>query len=101
MQSAAPARRRTRSLASEVFAHWQGTPAYQDAAGRARALPRQGPAPSFEALAQEVTRDVHPRSLLAELLRLKLAVLDPVSDTVALARDGFVPGTDSIVVVSG
>ena len=90
----APARARPRSLAGEVFAHWRGTPAYRDAAGRPRALPRQGPAPSFETLAQEVTRDVHPRSLLAELLRLKLAALDADTDTVTLLRDGFVPGGD-------
>ena len=38
-----------------------------------RALPRQGPAPSFEALARSVTQDVHPRSLLDELCRLGLA----------------------------
>lgn len=90
--AAAPPRGRT--LASEVFAHWLGHRAYRDRRGRPRVLPRLGPAPSFESLAQAVTRDVHPRSLLDELLRLKLAALDEDSDTVALLRDGFVPAGD-------
>jgi hypothetical protein len=93
-QGAPRARRRSRSIASEVFAHWQATPAYLDADGRPRALARVGPAPSFESLAQEVTRDVHPRSLLDELLRLELAELDAAADTVTLKREGFVPGGD-------
>lgn len=87
---------RGRSVASEVFAHWMSNKAYRDRRGQPRVLPRQGPAPSFETLAQAVTRDVHPRSLLDELLRLKLAVLDETTDTVALARDGFVPSGDRL-----
>ena len=69
-----PARRRP--LSSEVFARWSSDPQYRDADGRPRHLPRQGAAPSFESLAQSVTRDVHPRSLLDELLRLGLAAVD-------------------------
>ncbi len=83
-----------RSLASELFAHWLSAPAYRDRQGAPRVLPRQGPAPSFESLAQTVTRDVHPRSLLDELLRLKLAHLDEDADTVALVRESFVPSGD-------
>jgi len=93
-QNARAARAHGRSIASEVFAHWQATPDYLDTAGRPRALPRAGPRPSFETLAQEVTRDVHPRSLLDELLRLQLAELDETADTVVLLREGFVPGAD-------
>ena len=55
-----------------VFAHSRPT-TLPHARRAPRALPRVGPAPSFESLAQEVTRDVHPRALLEELLRLKLA----------------------------
>lgn len=95
-KSAAPVAARGRSVASEVFAHWLGDPAYRDRKGQPRVLPRQGAAPSFETLAQAVTRDVHPRSLLDELLRLKLAVLDDAADTVALLRDGFVPSGDRV-----
>ncbi len=84
-----------RSHASELFAHWRSQAAYCGAGGAPATLPRQGPAPSFESLAQAITRDVHPRSLLDELLRLGLAVLDADSDSVRLVRDGFVPQGDS------
>jgi len=83
---AAPAPRRV-SVASEVYARWLTDAAYQSADGQPLALPRQGAAPSFESLAQAVTRDVHPRSLLDELLRLKLGTLDAASDSVTLAAD--------------
>jgi hypothetical protein len=86
-----------RSPAAMVFAHWRNSPAYRKGGTRGgpRVLPRTGPAPSFESLAQEVTRDVHPRALLEELLRLRLAAHDPVRDTVALARQAFVPRGDA------
>jgi hypothetical protein len=94
-QAAPVARPRGRSLASELFAHWLTDPRYRTAEGEPRPLPRQGPAPSFEALAQFITRDVHPRSLLDELLRLELARLDEASDTVVLSRHA-VPRGDSV-----
>jgi hypothetical protein len=85
-----------RSLASEVFAHWRTQHPYRDEHGEPRRLPRQGPAPSFETLAQEITRDVHPRSLLEELTRLGLAELDVAGDTVNLVRDAYVPSGDRV-----
>lgn len=87
---------RPRTPAGEVFTHWRSQRPYLDEAGRPRTLPRQGPAPSFETLAQAVTRDVHPRSLLDELCRLGLASWDPQADTVALAREAFVPQGDRV-----
>lgn len=90
--SARPARGLSR--ASEVFAHWLTSRAYRGRGGAPRVLPRQGPKPSFETLAHEVTRDVHPRSLLDELVRLGLAEFDEAADTVRLAREGFVPRGD-------
>ena len=68
--------------------------------GAPRTLPRVGPAPSFESLAQEVTRDVHPRALLEELLRLKLVTLDAERDAVTLADVGFIPRGDAARMVS-
>ena len=91
---AAAARAPARSLPSEVFAHWRSDPAYCGADGEPLALPRLGRAPSFEALAQTITRDVHPRSLLEELVRLQLAAWDDATDTVMLLRDAFVPSGD-------
>lgn len=80
-------------LAAEVFARWLSAPDYRDG-GRPRVLARQGPAPSFEALAQSVTRDMHPRTLLGELCRLELVHWDTDADTVGLQREAFVPRTD-------
>jgi hypothetical protein len=84
-----------RSPAAMVFARWRSNAAYRTKAGAPRVLPRIGPAPSFESLAQDVTRDVHPRALLEELLRLRLATYDMERDTVALVRPDFVPRGDA------
>ena len=83
-----------RSPITELFTRWLSDPAFRGADNKPTPLPRQGPAPSFEALAQSVTRDVHPRTLLDELCRLQLAALDPVTDRVSLLRDAFVPSGD-------
>lgn len=85
---------RARSLASEVFAHWRTQAPYRSADGQPLALPRLGSAPSFETLAQAVTRDVHPRGLLDELVRLGLAHWDQARDTVSLQRETFVAAGD-------
>ena len=84
-----------RSHASELFTHWRSDRAYADRRGSPAELPRQGPAPSFESLAQAITRDVHSRSLLDELLRLGLAAHDRERDTVRLVREAFVPQGDN------
>jgi hypothetical protein len=83
-----------RSAAANTFMRWRTNPAYLDAQGRPLALARQGDAPSFESLARGVTQDVHPRSLLDELLRLGLARHDLEADSVTLILDAFVPSTD-------
>jgi hypothetical protein len=83
-----------RSHASELFTHWRTDPLYCDRRGSPAELPRQGAAPSFETLAQTITRDVHPRSLLDELLRLGLAAHDGGRDSVRLVREAFVPQGD-------
>ncbi len=81
------------SPATQVFTRWRADPALRDRRGQPRALPRQGPAPSFESLARSVTQDVHPRSLLDELCRLGLA--EEVGDEVRLVRESVVAGRDS------
>ncbi len=82
------------SPATQLFTRWASDPAYRHRNGRVRRLPRQGPAPSFEALAMSVTRHVHPRSLLDELLRLGLATLADDGETVVLQKDRAVPQQD-------
>ena len=90
-RTAVPTRR---SPASQVFTRWQSDPALKNRRGEPLALPRQGPAPSYEALVQGVTRDVHPRSLLDELCRLGLSRMD--GDTVHLVSGAvFVPEGDA------
>lgn len=89
-----PERPQRHSPPTQTFTRWLSDPRYRDNNGLRRVLPRQGAAPSFESLAQSVTRDVHPRSLLEEMCRLGLVRLDDDSDTVELLRDRLVPQGD-------
>ena len=84
----------TRSLSSELLTHWFSEPGYTDDRGRPLDLARQGDAPSFDALAATVTRDVHPRTLLEEMLRLGLVRLEASGERVRLIDDAFVPRND-------
>jgi hypothetical protein len=83
------------SHATRLFLKWHSDPRFRDAEGRVATLPRQGLGLTFEQLAHEVTRDVHPRSLLGELCRLGLARHDEGRDVVELIVDAFVPRGDS------
>jgi len=94
-RSGAPERPTKPPLATELFARWVTDPAYRNDDGVPCSLKRQGPGPSFEALAQSITRDRHPRSLLDELVRLGLAKHDAESDCVALCSSDFIPSGDS------
>jgi hypothetical protein len=82
------------SHTTRLFLKWQSDPRFRDASGSLQSLPRVGDDLSFEKLAQQVTRDVHPRSLLGELCRLGLARHDEERDTVTLMVDAFVPRGD-------
>lgn len=82
------------SPATQVFTRWLSDPALQAADGAPMPLPPQGPAPSFESLANSVTRDVHPRTLLEELSRLGLARVEESDGRVHLLRSAFVPHAD-------
>lgn len=82
------------SHATRLFLKWQSDKRFRSASGTVRRLPRQGPGRTFEKLAQEITRDVHPRSLLGELCRLGLARHDEASDSVELIVEAFVPRGD-------
>jgi Family of unknown function (DUF6502) len=86
-----------RSPVTELFMRWLADPALRNdssAGGRPRPLPRHGVAPSFEALAKSVTRDVHSRTLLEELCRLRLVRFDVATDTVHMLQEAFVPRGD-------
>jgi hypothetical protein len=91
----APERATKQSHASELLARWTTDQDYRSHNGVLTVLNRLGTAPSFEALAQSVTRDVHPRSLLDELIRLDFVTFDENLDRVTLTRTNFVPKSDS------
>jgi hypothetical protein len=71
-----PAAARPVALSARVFARWISEAEYLDADGRPRALQRTGAAPSFEALVRAVTQDVHPFTVLQELIRLGIASVE-------------------------
>lgn len=85
------------SLSSQVFARWVQDPLYRDRRKRPKPLPRSGAAPSFDALARSVTQDVHPYTVLTELIRLGLVKIEPRKgeEYVVPNRDGFVPPAGS------
>jgi hypothetical protein len=80
--------------ATQLLTRWLSDPSLHDDEGRPRRLPRQGAAPSFDALAAAITRHVHSRSLLDELLRLGLVELADGGDTVVPRTDRVVPDQD-------
>lgn len=91
------------SLAAQVRLRWTTDPRYLDAQGQPRRLPRNAPAgePSFAALAAAVSKDVHPRPLLDELLRIGAAEED--GEFVLLRGRLNAPGRswDSLVAIGG
>ena len=74
----APAARRAQGipLASQVYTHWLTARRYRSRDGQPKPLRRTGPGLSFDSLAREISQDVHPRTVLDELLRLGLVRLD-------------------------
>ena len=80
----------------EVFTRWANDPEYCDKRGRPRILDRVGGAGSFEALAAAASNDVHPHTLLRELIRLGVARrvdtdANGEGGKVSLCVDAFVP----------
>jgi hypothetical protein len=77
-------------LPATVVGRWLARGDRLDAAGRPLPLPRA----AFDALVASVSKDVRPRTVLDELLRLGLVELAG-DDTVRLLADAFVPEQDS------
>ena len=75
-------------LAAQVVARWMNDADYQDAQGGTRALPKSGDA-SFDTLVASVSRDVRPKAVLDELLRL--GVVQDSDAGVVLEGSGFAP----------
>lgn len=66
------------SQTSRILARWLADPLYCDAEDRPSALPRTSSdgGPSFESLVTDITKDVHPRSILDDWLDRGIVVLD-------------------------
>lgn len=97
-QPRAPAK--TLGAVMEVFTRWANDPAYGDDQGRPRVLERSGGAGSFEALAAQTCKDVHPHTLLRELIRLGVArpverAPGVLGEQVSLCLEAFVPSQGS------
>ncbi|GAC1604145.1 MAG: DUF6502 family protein [Ramlibacter sp.] len=76
-------------LSSQIVTRWISDPQYRDKRNKPRDLPRHGATGSFEALVNSVSRDVHPRTALEELVRLGVATLQ--GELVCMNGDAFVP----------
>lgn len=63
-------------MASRVYTRWLTARRYRLRDGQPKPLPRSGAGLSFEGLAREISLDVHPRTVLDELLRLGLVHMD-------------------------
>ena len=83
---------RTVSLGSQIVARWLGDARYIDDQGRALPLNRyhQEQQPSFEELVSSVSKDIRPRAVLDEWVRLGVATLD-ADNRVWLNEEAFVP----------
>ncbi len=72
---------------------WTTEAPYCDADGEPLPLPRSSPSPataSFDSLVQSVSKDIRPRAVLDEWLRLGVAVIDE-QQKIRLRVGGFVP----------
>lgn len=88
-QDAAQAAHRGVPLASQVYTRWLSAKRYRGRDGQPRALPRSGPGITFETLAREVSVDVHPRTVMEELMRLGL--IEAEGDLLVPLAAGFTP----------
>lgn len=84
---------RSIGLGAQIVSRWLGSKDTTDKKGHPLALPRRAEArhaPSFDSLVSEVSKDVRPRALLDEWLRLGVAHLDD-EGRVVLNRLAFIP----------
>lgn len=86
------------SLGAQLVGRWVTQKPWVDRSGRPKRLPRlfsHGGEASFEALVASVSRDIRPRSVLDEWIRLNVVTLNE-ADEVVLNTAAFIPreGTD-------
>lgn len=93
---ALPRKATSPTLPMQVVARWASEVQYLDDEGRPRALPMRAAdadEPTFERLADEISKDVHAPALLDELVRLGLALVDE-RGRARLVSESFVPTGD-------
>jgi hypothetical protein len=84
---------RSVSLGAQIVARWVAEDRFLDAAGHPLPLPRHAAAagaPSFERLVESVSKDIRPRAVLDEWVRLGIASVDG-DGVVRLDKESFVP----------
>jgi hypothetical protein len=96
---------RAASLGTQLMARWTTLPEYLDADGAPKPLPRlsiDDAGPSFETLVRTINKDIRPRVVLDEWLRLGMVTLDE-SENVHLNVAAFVPpkGSDDMTYYFG
>jgi hypothetical protein len=77
------------TLASQVLTRWLTDRRYLGADGKPRTLARSGEKRSFESLCRDLSNDVHPRTVLEELLRLGQVAVD--GDNVVVLAHSYIP----------
>ncbi len=84
-----------------VMTLWQTSARYLTPDGDPLPLPRHAEPgrPSFESLVAEISRDIHPRTVLDELLRLGLVELDPIIGLLRPTSEAFLPGRDDAALL--
>lgn len=83
----------TRStVPTETIGKWLANPAYPDSLVFANHGSQRM---SFEQLVWSVSKDKHPRSVLNELIRIKVVEWDEATDTVMLLRKAFLPDSST------
>lgn len=86
------------SVLAQAFTRWTVSPDYRDSEGKPLKLPKSGPAPSFESLIHQITRDIHPRTFLDSMVQLGAVKVD--GETITLTMDAFVPSDSEKDVMS-
>ncbi len=96
VDEAVPRKATSPTLPMQAVARWASEAQYLDEEGRPRPLPMRSAdadEPTFERLADEISKDVHPPALLDELVRLGLALVDD-RGRARLVSESFVPSGD-------
>ncbi|MEM6679734.1 MAG: DUF6502 family protein [Pseudomonadota bacterium] len=83
------------TVMATLIGRWLGDPTYRDPAGGPRPLPRAADeGPSFEALANAVSNDMRPRTLLDELEAQGIVTVDRAARMVTLHADALAGPAD-------